>query len=85
MDVAVDANGNISVLDIGFPAIFNVDPLTGNRTIISGHGVGSGTILTNVKKIVAVPAAAVPEPSTLLLAAIALLGLLAHGNRRRRT
>ena len=51
--VATDALGRIYVADQGgFSGnggqVFEVDPTTGNRTVISGNGVGSGTVFDNI-------------------------------------
>ncbi|CAN0381865.1 unnamed protein product, partial [Ectocarpus sp. 4 AP-2014] len=37
--------GEIVVADFGRDAIFRIDPITGNRTLMSGLGVGSGPSL----------------------------------------
>jgi streptogramin lyase len=40
--VAVEANGNILVVDVSLDALFRVDSITGNRSIVSSSTVGSG-------------------------------------------
>ena len=49
--VAVEAGGDILVVDQNpttyAPRILRIDPATGDRTVLSGNGVGSGPALTN--------------------------------------
>ncbi len=40
--IAVEADGSLVVVDISLQAILRVDPLTGQRTIVSSREVGSG-------------------------------------------
>ena len=40
--VAVEASGDLVVVDEGLAAVFRVDPATGTSTIISGAGTGAG-------------------------------------------
>jgi len=61
--------------------IIRVDPLTGNRTMVSGSGVGNGPAIGEAYGILVVPN--VPEPATIVLFAIALLGFVTHVARRR--
>jgi hypothetical protein len=60
--------------------VIRVDPLTGNRTIVSSNAVGLGPSLLSVTGIAVVP---VPEPGTmgLVLGAMVTMGLI--GARRR--
>src|SRR5262245_43389998 len=37
------SEGDLLVADVGLDALFRVDPTTGNRTVVSGMGVGFGT------------------------------------------
>jgi hypothetical protein len=47
-----DAAGNIYVADqggfTGIGEVFKVDPTTGNRRVISGNGIGTGTVFDNI-------------------------------------
>jgi streptogramin lyase len=49
----LDASGNIVVMQGGstFPAVFSVDPATGNRTVVSSSSVGSGPNFTDLGAI----------------------------------
>jgi streptogramin lyase len=40
--VAVEADGNLLVLDIDLTAVIRVDPVTGDRTVVSDASTGSG-------------------------------------------
>jgi streptogramin lyase len=40
--VDVEADGNLLVLDVDLAAVFRVDPVTGDRTIVSDANTGSG-------------------------------------------
>jgi uncharacterized protein YjbI with pentapeptide repeats len=62
----------------GSPSIFRIDPVTGDRTIVSqvyGGNAGGGSFYTAV-----VPS--VPEPSTLALASLAFLAFAVRAVRR---
>jgi DNA-binding beta-propeller fold protein YncE len=41
--------GDLIVADIGRDAVFRVDPITGDRTVLTGMGVGSGPSLLQVR------------------------------------
>ncbi len=41
--VAVEADGSLVVVDIGLDAVVRVDPVTGDRTILSDDSTGTGT------------------------------------------
>ena len=41
-DIAVEADGSLVVVDFGLDALVRIDPVSGNRTIISDPGTGSG-------------------------------------------
>jgi sugar lactone lactonase YvrE len=77
-DVVVDATGQILVADAG-PArrIIRVDPATGVQTVIS-----SGGSFVTPADVRVVPAAAVPEPGTLVLLGSGLLGAAAWARKR---
>ena len=40
--VAVEADGSLVVVDFGLRAVFRVNPVSGDRTIISDASIGSG-------------------------------------------
>ncbi|HVU87160.1 MAG TPA: PEP-CTERM sorting domain-containing protein [Pirellulales bacterium] len=87
LTLAVGLDGSIftpSTIDLttATSAILSVDPLTGNRTILSDstHGTGPAFNLLLASGITVVPN--VPEPSTLALAALG--GLLLVAWRRRK-
>ncbi|HWB01031.1 MAG TPA: PEP-CTERM sorting domain-containing protein [Pirellulales bacterium] len=63
---------------VQFP-ILAIDPLTGNRTIVSQGSHGTGPLFTPGFALAIVPT---PEPSTLILAALGGLALLAMHRRR---
>ena len=44
--------GDLIVADFGRDTVFHVDPATGDRTIVSGSGVGSGTSLRQPRGVV---------------------------------
>ncbi|MBX7168676.1 MAG: hypothetical protein K1X74_20235 [Pirellulales bacterium] len=62
--------GNNTSIDGGPRTLFQVDVATGNRTVISGSGVGAGDEITSLHDLVVVP---VPEPDAF---GLALLGFL---------
>ena len=43
--------GDLIVADIGRDAVFRIDPITGDRTVLTGMGVGSGTSLLQVRGV----------------------------------
>ena len=49
--IAVEANGQLVVADAGGDAVVRVDPISGNRTIISGTSRGSGPPFINPRGI----------------------------------
>ena len=40
--IDVDSSGNVFLTDFGIPAVFHIDPVSGDRTIVSKEGVGLG-------------------------------------------
>ncbi len=62
-------------------ALLQIDPITGNRTILSDDTHGSGPTFTTPITMTIVPN--VPEPSTVLMAVLGLLGLLLCRGRWR--
>jgi sugar lactone lactonase YvrE len=43
--------GDLIVADIGRDAVFRIDPITGDRTVLTGMGVGSGPSLLQVRGV----------------------------------
>ena len=46
-DIAVEASGDLVVADPGLVAVLRVDPVTGDRTIVSDAGTGAGPAFAN--------------------------------------
>jgi sugar lactone lactonase YvrE len=86
--VTLNAAGQILVGDSGdlsiptLPAVFQVDPTSGNRTVLSDFAHGSGTRFQNFDLGIAVYTAAVPEPSSLALLALGTTALLVLARRK---
>jgi hypothetical protein len=70
--VTLDASGNILATDILNNQIFEIDPTTGDRFVLSGNGVGGTTFAGLDIGIAVYPrvTASVPEPSSLILAGV---------------
>lgn len=76
-------NGPLYVTDTGNDEIFKVDPTTGDRSVISGNGVGGMTFGALTFGIAVYPElASVPEPSSLALLAIGVVGVVVYTRRR---
>jgi hypothetical protein len=73
-------DGSLVVADGGNQTIWRVDPLTGDRVVLSSNFVGIGTNFVEPLGIAVVPST-IPEPSTALLLGFGLVGL---GVRRKR-
>jgi DNA-binding beta-propeller fold protein YncE len=79
--IALNASGGILVGDSGdlsiptLPAIFQVDPASGNRSILSDFAHGAGTRFSNFDIGLAVVPSPVPEPGTFLLLVSGGVGL----------
>jgi MYXO-CTERM domain-containing protein len=77
--LAVEPNGTILAISPLQLSVLQIDPTTGNRTALSGPTAGTGPQWLGLGSACAVVPA--PEPSSLILAALGVLLLLA--NRRR--
>jgi hypothetical protein len=82
--VGVASNNNIFVSSLALTVqqlpILSVDPATGNRTILSDATHGTGPLFDPTTALMVVPT---PEPSTIILAALSGLVLLACRRRGR--
>ncbi len=81
--IGIEADGNILVTNESFPiedSLIRIDPATGDRTIVSGFGVGSGPNLQNPQFFDIVQ---VPEPSTAFLFITGLIFVVLAGCSRR--
>jgi len=79
--IAVEADGTILMAGNRSGILYKINPVTGDRTILSGPTQGSGTSMSQPIGVFVVPN--VPEPSTMILAAVGGLGLIAFGLRGR--
>ncbi len=80
--IAVASNGDLYVTDVGTNEIYQVNPANGDRTVISGNGIGGTTFGALSYGIAIDPSApSVPEPGTGWLLAAGFLGLLAWRRR----
>ena len=82
--ITTAADGTIYVTDVTNNEIFKVDPSTGDRSIVSGSGIGGTTFGGLTYGIAIYPnLSSVPEPSTALLLALGAGGVALL--RRRKT
>ncbi len=91
--VTVDSGGQIQVADSGdssvpaLPAVFNVSPLTGDRSVLSDDNHGTGPSFQNLDIGIAQDTpptvVGVPEPSSLVLAGLAVACALGYRCCRR--
>ena len=80
--LTVAPDGEFYATDVGTNQILEINPLNGNRTVVSGNGVGGTTFGALTYGIAVDPA--VPEPSSLALSIAALVaGSVLFWNRRR--
>jgi len=77
-------NGSIYVTDVGNNEIFIVNPATGDRSVLSGNGVGGTDFGALTYGIAVYPSVSsvVPEPSSLALLAMGAVGLVVYKHRR---
>ncbi len=83
--LAVGGNGTIYATSVSTPdVIYSIDPSSGNATVISGNGVGGTTFGALSYGIAVYPtiATAIPEPSSVILLALGVTGLIVSRSRR---
>ncbi len=76
LGIGVEADGDILVTNESFPnedSLIRIDPATGDRTIVSGFGIGSGPSLQNPQLLDIVP---VPAPSSIILLCSGVMAIL---------
>ena len=73
--IGTEWNGAILLNEDSLNAILSINPNTGDRTIFSDATHGTGPTFTDPQGLLVVPQ--VPEPSTILLAALGVISLLA--------
>ena len=77
--IATESNGNVLLNEATLNAVLSIDPVTGNRAILSDATHGTGPTITAPQGILVVPP--VPEPSSIALLAIGAIGLAAITRR----
>jgi streptogramin lyase len=80
--ITVGPDGTIYATDVGNNEIFAVNPSNGDRSIVSGNGVG-GITFGGLTYGIAVYPTTVPEPSSVVLLGMGIGGLLLYQRRRR--
>ncbi len=83
--LAVGGNGTIYATSVSLPdLIYAINPTTGNATVIAGNGVGGTTFGALAYGIAVYPAISttIPEPSSVVLLALGITGLVISGKRR---
>jgi sugar lactone lactonase YvrE len=84
--ITVAPDRTIYVTDVGNNEILSVNPTNGDRTAVSGAGVGGTTFGGLTYGIAVYPTvASVPEPSSVVLLGLGAAGLLLYQRRRRRS
>jgi hypothetical protein len=73
--MALQSMDTILMSDANLNALLQIDPVTGDRTILSDATHGTGPAFTVPVGVFVVPN--VPEPSTIVLAALGAIALLA--------
>jgi hypothetical protein len=82
--LTADHNGFLIATDVGLPRILRVDPLNGNRTVITGNGIGTGTDMQSPREAVEYFVyTLVPEPSSVVLGALCSAALLLVAIRKK--
>src|SRR5208337_2508421 len=82
--LAVGGNGTIYATSIASPdiVIYAIDPTTGNATVLAGNGTGGTTFGDLSYGIAVYPAiSSIPEPSSVVLLALGIIGLILSGRR----
>jgi len=81
--IGMEADGQVVISHEAFPSedsLIRIDPATGDRTILSGFGIGSGPDLRSPQSLVIVP---VPEPSSVILLSSGIVFIFMVRRRRR--
>jgi sugar lactone lactonase YvrE len=79
--LATESDGRILLTEDTLNAVLSINPVTGNRAILSDATHGTGPAITNPQGIAVVP---VPEPSSIALLTIGAIGLAALARRKVR-
>ncbi len=82
--LAVGGNGTIYATSVSAPDfIYAIDPTTGNATVLAGNGTGGTTFGALSYGIAVSPAiSTIPEPSSVVLLALGIIGLIFSRRRR---
>jgi len=83
--LAVGGNGTIYATSVAAPdaVIYAIDPTTGNATVLAGNGTGGTTFGALSYGIAVSPAiSTIPEPSSVVLLAVGIIGLIFSRRRR---
>jgi hypothetical protein len=75
--------GNVIVADATAQVLFSIDPLTGNRSILSENGLNCGVPINLLDiGVASYPISTVTEPASLLLLGLGIIGMVTLGGRR---